>query len=72
MIMTQAAPGAGSLEGKAAVVTGAARAIGRAAALALAREGADIAGIDICASVATSSARPAAGHRTVPGTAIGA
>jgi NAD(P)-dependent dehydrogenase (short-subunit alcohol dehydrogenase family) len=34
-----------------AVVTGAARGIGRAAAVAMAREGADIAGIDICAVV---------------------
>jgi NAD(P)-dependent dehydrogenase (short-subunit alcohol dehydrogenase family) len=39
------------LKGKVAVVTGAARGIGRAAAVALAREGADIAGIDICAVV---------------------
>jgi NAD(P)-dependent dehydrogenase (short-subunit alcohol dehydrogenase family) len=34
-----------------AVVTGAARGIGRAAAVAMAREGADVAGIDICAVV---------------------
>jgi NAD(P)-dependent dehydrogenase (short-subunit alcohol dehydrogenase family) len=39
------------LKGKVAVVTGAARGIGRAAAIALARSGADIAGIDICATV---------------------
>jgi len=39
------------LEGKVAVITGAARGIGRACAVALAREGADIAGIDICAPV---------------------
>ena len=39
------------LRGKLAVVTGAARGIGRAAAVALAREGADIVGIDICAVV---------------------
>jgi SDR family mycofactocin-dependent oxidoreductase len=39
------------LQGKVAVVTGAARGIGRAAAVALAREGADIVGIDICAPV---------------------
>jgi SDR family mycofactocin-dependent oxidoreductase len=49
--MSQVASGGGSLEGKVAVVTGAARGIGRAAAIALAREGADIAGIDICAPV---------------------
>jgi NAD(P)-dependent dehydrogenase (short-subunit alcohol dehydrogenase family) len=39
------------LKGKVAVVTGAARGIGRSAAIALARSGADIAGIDICATV---------------------
>jgi NAD(P)-dependent dehydrogenase (short-subunit alcohol dehydrogenase family) len=39
------------LRGKVAVVTGAARGIGRAVAVAMAREGADIAGIDICAVV---------------------
>ena len=43
--------GAKGLQGKVAVVTGAARGIGRAAAIALAREGADIVGIDICAPV---------------------
>lgn len=35
------------LRGRMAVVTGAARGIGRAAAVARAREGADIVGIDI-------------------------
>lgn len=40
-----------SLHGKIAVVTGAARGIGRASALALARAGADVVGIDICAPV---------------------
>ncbi len=39
------------LEGKVAVITGAARGIGRACAVALAHEGADVAGIDICAPV---------------------
>ena len=36
-----------SLDGKVAVVTGAARGIGRASAVAMAREGADIIGIDV-------------------------
>jgi len=40
-----------SLLGKVAVVTGAARGIGRATAIAFAREGADIVGVDICAPV---------------------
>lgn len=39
------------LSKKVAIVTGAARGIGRAAAVALAKEGADIVGIDICAPV---------------------
>jgi NAD(P)-dependent dehydrogenase (short-subunit alcohol dehydrogenase family) len=39
------------LQDKVTVVTGAARGIGRAAAVALGREGADIAGIDITAPV---------------------
>ena len=43
------------LKGKVAVVTGAARGIGRSAAVALAREGANIAGIDICKEVDASS-----------------
>ncbi len=45
----------GCLRGKVAVVTGAARGIGRAAAVALAREGADLVGIDICAMVSPRS-----------------
>ncbi len=40
-----------ALKGKVAVVTGAARGIGRAVAVALAAAGADVAGIDICAEV---------------------
>lgn len=41
----------GRLDGKIAVVTGAARGIGRASAIALAQAGADVVGIDIAAEV---------------------
>ncbi len=41
----------GCLRGKVAVITGAARGIGRATAVAFAGEGADVVGIDICAVV---------------------
>ncbi len=43
------------LHGKVAVVTGAARGIGRATAIAFARAGADIIGLDICAPVDSRS-----------------
>jgi NAD(P)-dependent dehydrogenase (short-subunit alcohol dehydrogenase family) len=44
----------GRLRGKAAIVTGAARGIGRAAAIALAREGADVMGIDIAGPISST------------------
>src|SRR5277367_2366277 len=48
------------LAGKAAIVTGAARGIGRATAVAFAREGADVMGIDIAGPVsATLEVAPA-------------
>lgn len=43
----------GQLDGKVAFITGAARGQGRAHALALAAEGADVFGIDVCADVDT-------------------
>lgn len=51
---------AGRLAGKAAIITGAARGIGRATAVAFAREGADVMGIDIAGPVsATLEVEPA-------------
>ncbi len=55
-----AAASAGRLKGKVAVVTGAARGIGRAIAVAYAKEGADVMGLDIAGPVSTVTAYPAA------------
>jgi NAD(P)-dependent dehydrogenase (short-subunit alcohol dehydrogenase family) len=46
--------GLGRLRGKAAIVTGAARGIGRAVAVAFAREGADVMGVDIAGPVSVT------------------
>lgn len=48
----------GRVEGKVAFITGAARGQGRAEAIRLAQEGADIIAVDICAPVETSVAEP--------------
>jgi NAD(P)-dependent dehydrogenase (short-subunit alcohol dehydrogenase family) len=53
--MAEAQGRQGRLEGKVAIVTGAARGIGRAAAVAMAREGARVAGFDIAGPVSTIS-----------------
>jgi len=51
---------AGSLRGRVAFITGAARAQGRAHAVRLAREGADVIALDICASASASLTYPPA------------
>jgi SDR family mycofactocin-dependent oxidoreductase len=50
----------GALQGRVAFITGAARAQGRAHAIRLAREGADIIALDICAPVSDTIGYPAA------------
>ncbi|NMO00703.1 mycofactocin-coupled SDR family oxidoreductase [Gordonia sp. TBRC 11910] len=59
----------GKLDGKVAFITGVARGQGRAEALALAAEGADIIGIDICGPVATNVAE-ASTHADLENTAL--
>ncbi len=49
-----------ALKGKVAVVTGAARGIGRCAAIALANAGADVVGIDLCAAASSIDTFPPA------------
>jgi short chain dehydrogenase len=49
-----------SLQGKAALVTGAARGIGQAICVALAAAGAEVMGLDICAAVAPNLVYPPA------------
>src|ERR1700744_18359 len=51
MAQTKTEPWGRILNGRVAVVTGEARGIGRSAAVALARSGANVVGIDICAVV---------------------
>lgn len=62
MALARADGGTGRLSGKAAIVTGAARGIGRATAVAFAREGANVMGIDIAGPVSsTLEVSPATG-----------
>ena len=60
---------AGRLDGKVALVTGAARGIGRAAAIALARAGADVVGLDILAVVSRINDFPPATRAELDDTA---
>ena len=50
----------GRLDGKVALITGAARGLGRSHAVRLAEEGADIIAVDLCAPVATVDTYPPA------------
>jgi SDR family mycofactocin-dependent oxidoreductase len=59
MTQQRAGAGLGRLQGKVAFITGAARGQGRAHAVRLASEGADIIAVDICAGFETVNYRPA-------------
>ena len=58
--MSGASGPSGTLQGRVAFITGAARGQGRAHAIRLAREGADIIALDICSPVSDSISYPAA------------
>ncbi|OBH44770.1 mycofactocin-coupled SDR family oxidoreductase [Mycobacterium mantenii] len=60
---------AGSLQGRVAFITGAARGQGRSHAVRLAREGADIIALDICAPASPSVTYPPAGPEDLDETA---
>lgn len=51
--MPEAPEGTGAVQGKVALITGAARGQGRSHAVRLAQEGADIIAVDLCGSVDT-------------------
>jgi SDR family mycofactocin-dependent oxidoreductase len=59
----------GRVEGKVALITGAARGLGRSHALTLAREGSDIIAVDICAPIETVTDYPMPGPEDLTETA---